>query len=133
MNFFENGTVWEGPQQVCLDDFLDSEARHERTHHLDSSVVLRAPVVSRWQNRHRVGWDPTDGRNGGAEHTVWDFAGAWQVLRASQTSAVGSASDHHGHPPSIEVELACSCALRDALSEVMKMDPLLKPEVFVGR
>ena len=28
--------------------------------------------VTRWQERHRVGWDATDGRNGGVERTVWE-------------------------------------------------------------
>ena len=32
---------------------------------------LRAPEVSRWQERHRFGWDAADGRHGGAERTVW--------------------------------------------------------------
>ena len=32
---------------------------------------LRAAGVSRWQQRHRIGWDATDGRNGVAERTVW--------------------------------------------------------------
>ena len=32
--------------------------------------ALRAHEVSRWQERHSVGWDATDGRNGGAEPTV---------------------------------------------------------------
>ena len=33
---------------------------------------LRARQVSRWQERHRLGWDATDGHNGGAERTVWE-------------------------------------------------------------
>ena len=33
---------------------------------------LRAPEVPRWQEGHRVGWDETDGRNGGAERTAWE-------------------------------------------------------------
>ena len=33
---------------------------------------LRALEVSRWLERHRVGWDATDGRNGGRERTVWE-------------------------------------------------------------
>ena len=32
---------------------------------------LRAPELSRWQERHRVGWDTTGGRDGGAQRTVW--------------------------------------------------------------
>ena len=33
---------------------------------------LRALEVSRLQERRRVGWDAADGRNGGAERTVWE-------------------------------------------------------------
>ena len=32
---------------------------------------MRAPEVTR-QHRQRVGWDATEGRNGGAERTVWE-------------------------------------------------------------
>ena len=32
---------------------------------------LRAPEVERWQERRRVGWDATNGRNGGAERIAW--------------------------------------------------------------
>ena len=34
--------------------------------------ALRTPEALRWQQRYRVGWDATDGRNGGAEGTVWE-------------------------------------------------------------
>ena len=33
---------------------------------------LGAPEVPRWQQWHRVGWDATDGRTGGAECAVWE-------------------------------------------------------------
>ena len=33
---------------------------------------LRPLQVSRWQERHRVGWDATDERHGGAERTAWE-------------------------------------------------------------
>ena len=32
----------------------------------------RAPEVAKWQQTSRVDWDATDGRNGGAQRTVWD-------------------------------------------------------------
>ena len=32
---------------------------------------LRAPEVAKWQMKYRVDWDATDGRNGGAQRTVW--------------------------------------------------------------
>ena len=34
--------------------------------------ALRAPEVAKWQKKYRVDWDATDGRNGGAQQTVWD-------------------------------------------------------------
>ena len=33
---------------------------------------LRAPEVVKWQQKYRVDWDATDGRNGGAQRTVWE-------------------------------------------------------------
>ena len=32
--------------------------------------ALRAPEVANWQQKYRVDWDATDGRNGGAQRTV---------------------------------------------------------------
>ena len=34
--------------------------------------ALRAPEVANWQQKCRVEWDTTDGRNGGAERTLWE-------------------------------------------------------------
>ena len=34
--------------------------------------ALRAPEVAKWQQKYRVEWDATDGRNGGAQRTVWE-------------------------------------------------------------
>ena len=33
--------------------------------------ALRASEVAKWQQKCRVAWDATDGRNGGAQQTVW--------------------------------------------------------------
>ena len=35
--------------------------------------ALRAPEVAKWQQKYRVDWDATDGRNGGAQQTVWEI------------------------------------------------------------
>ena len=32
----------------------------------------RAPEVLTWQQKSRIEWDATDGRNGGAERIVWE-------------------------------------------------------------
>ena len=34
--------------------------------------ALRAPEVAKWQQKYSVDWDATDGRNGGAQRTVWE-------------------------------------------------------------
>ena len=34
--------------------------------------ALRAPEVAKWQQKYRVDWYATDGRNGGAQRTVWE-------------------------------------------------------------
>ena len=34
--------------------------------------ALRAPEVATWQQKYRVDWDATDGRNGGVQPTVWE-------------------------------------------------------------
>ena len=34
--------------------------------------ALKAPEVAKWQQKYRVDWDATDGRNGGAQRTVWE-------------------------------------------------------------
>ena len=33
----------------------------------------RAPEVAKWQQKYRVDWDATDGRNGGAQQTAWEI------------------------------------------------------------
>ena len=33
----------------------------------------RAQEVAKWQQKYRVDWDAADGRNGGAERTVWEI------------------------------------------------------------
>ena len=35
--------------------------------------ALRAPEVAKWQQKYRVDWDATDGRNGGAQQTLWEI------------------------------------------------------------
>ena len=35
--------------------------------------ALRAPEVTKLQQKCRVDWDATDGRNGGAQRTVWEL------------------------------------------------------------
>ena len=35
--------------------------------------AMRAPEVAKWQQKYRADWDATDGRNGGAQRTVWEI------------------------------------------------------------
>ena len=123
--------------------------------------ALRAPEVAKLQQKYRVDWDATDGRNGGAQQTVWEFlmemerfngiakeedqgavalvldlakafqrvslpcglglgdafqfpkkdlASALRLFRAPEESTVRRmcgrvATDHHGHPARVQVEL----------------------------
>ena len=34
---------------------------------------MMAPEVAKWQQKYRAEWDATDGRNGGAQRTVWEI------------------------------------------------------------
>ena len=36
-------------------------------------VLKKAPEVANWHQRHRIEWDAIDGRNGGAQRTVWEM------------------------------------------------------------
>ena len=67
------------PQQACTTMFflIPENVTSERPIALLHALIrwwegLWAPEVTRWQQRHRVRWDATDGRNGGAERTVWE-------------------------------------------------------------
>ena len=53
------------PQQACTTMFflIPKNVRCE---------ALRAPEVAKWQQKFRVDWAATDGRNGGAQRTVWE-------------------------------------------------------------
>ena len=151
------------PQQTCTTMLflIPNNVTSERPIALLPTLIrwwegLRVTRGVRWQERHRVGWENTDGRNGGAERTVWEtllemerfdnragekdqgaitlvldlvkafervslpavWAWAthlniprkiWRVLRAAEARSVrreggGVAPDHHGHPPSIQME-----------------------------
>ena len=35
--------------------------------------ALRASEVAKWQQKYRVDWGAADGRNGGAQQTVWEI------------------------------------------------------------
>ena len=58
----------------------------------------RAPEVAKWQQKCRVDWDATDGRNGGAQQTVWDILMEMERFhgqakrRVSSSGSVGSGS-----------------------------------------
>ena len=67
------------PQQACTTMFflIPKNVTSERPIALMPTLIrwweaLRAPEVAKWQQKHRVGWDATDGRNGGARQTVWE-------------------------------------------------------------
>ena len=67
------------PQQACTTMFflIPKNVTSEQPIALMPTLirwweVLRAPEVAKWQQKYRVDWDATDGRNGGAQRTVWE-------------------------------------------------------------
>ena len=67
------------PQQACTTMFflIPMNVTSERLIALPSTLIrwweaLRAPEVAKWQQRYRIEWDTTNGRNGGAQRTVWE-------------------------------------------------------------
>ena len=46
---------------------------------------MSAPEVAKWQQKYRVQWDATDGRNGGAQRTVWE---RWKDLMEEQRKKI---------------------------------------------
>ena len=67
------------PQQACTTVFflIPKNVTSERPIALMPTLVrwceaMRAPEVAKWQQKYHVEWDATDGRNGGAQRTVWE-------------------------------------------------------------
>ena len=67
------------PQQACTTTFflILKSVTSERPIPLMPTFIrwceaVRAPEVAKWQQKYRVEWDATDGRNGGAQRTVWE-------------------------------------------------------------
>ena len=68
------------PQQACTTMFflIPKNVTSERPIALMPTLTrwweaLRAPEVAKWQQKYRVDWDATDGRNGGAQQTVCEM------------------------------------------------------------
>ena len=67
------------PQQACTTMFflIPKNGTSERPIALVPMLIrwweaLRVPEVAKWQHKYQVDWDATDGRNGGAQRTVWE-------------------------------------------------------------
>ena len=67
------------PRQACTTRFflIPKNVTSERPTALVPTLTrwweaLRAPDVAKWQQKYRVEWDVTDGRNGRAQRTVWE-------------------------------------------------------------
>ena len=76
MQFLEK--VW--PQQTCtaMIFMIPKKFTSERPLALMPTLIrwweaLRAPGVTKWQQKCRMDWDATDGRNGGAQQTVLEI------------------------------------------------------------
>ena len=68
------------PQQPCTTMFflIPKNVTSERQIALVPTLIrwweaLRASEMGKWQEKDRLDWDATDGRNGGAQRTVWEF------------------------------------------------------------
>ena len=75
----EGGTEWQMATQACTTMFflIPKNVTSERLIALMPTLIrwweaLRAPEVAKWQQKYRAKWDATDGRNGGAQRTVWE-------------------------------------------------------------
>ena len=101
----EGGTKWKVAATSVHDDvLLDSEELSRVRGRLRlcqrwfvGREALRAPEVAKWQQKYRVDWDATDGRNGGARRTVWEslmemerFMVSSKRRRTSGSSGLGS-------------------------------------------
>ena len=86
---------------------------------------MRAQRVAKWQQKCRVDWDATDGRNGGAQRTAWEVLMEMERFKyrageedlgtvalvldlAKAFERVILPVDHHGHPAGVKVELLAS-------------------------
>ena len=73
--------------------------------------VALLPETERWQEWHRVGWDTTDGRHGGAERTAWRERARWCLIwprRVSVSAVVWAWATQFNLPKKILREL-CGC------------------------
>ena len=68
------------PQQACTTMFflIPNNVKSERPSALMPTLIrwweaLRASEVTTRQQKYRADWDATDGRNGGAQRTVWEM------------------------------------------------------------
>ena len=74
----EGGTVANGHTSLHDDvPLIPKNVTSERSIALMPTLirwweVLRAPEVAKWQQKYRAEWDASDGRNGGAQRTVWE-------------------------------------------------------------
>ena len=73
------GQSGKWPQQACTTMFflIPNNVTSERPIALMPTLIrwweaLRAPEVAKWQQKCRVDWDATDGRNAAAKRTVWE-------------------------------------------------------------
>ena len=80
VEFLEVEQSGKWPQQACTTMFFltPKKVTSERPIALMSTLIrwweaLRAPEVAKWQQKYRVEWDATDGRNGGAQRTVLEI------------------------------------------------------------
>ena len=76
------------PQQACTSMFflIPKNVTSERPILFVVTMIRwweapRALEVAKWQIKYRVEWDATDGRNGGAQQTVWEILVEMESLK----------------------------------------------------
>ena len=78
--FLEKEQSGKWPRRACTTMFfsIPKNVTSERPIALMPTLLRwwearREPEVAKWQQKYRVDWDATDGRNGGAQQTVWEI------------------------------------------------------------
>ena len=112
------------PQQECTTMFflVPKNVASERPIALMPTLTrwweaVRAPEVAKWQQKYRVEWDATDGRNGGAQRTVWKYCWKWRDPMEEQKKRIKVAVALVSGPSEglRACQLPCGLGLGDAL------------------
>ena len=72
--------------------------------------------MAKWQQKSRADWDATDGRNGGAQRTVWEILMEMEVQTPRKGRRFGSSALGAGLREGLRAgQSSCGLSLGDAL------------------